>query len=447
MKLIKYFDAFLEDEVNLNQTRLDTLGDRVGSITNYLEHGSHDLKSMFVQTIPQGSYAHGTIIKPVGLYDEFDADLLLELTEDDSWEASDYVEQLYQAFRSSSIYKDKVSRRTRCVVVDYAKDFHVDVVPYLQRHDQQYITNRKDNLFELTNPEGYNAWLEEKDRTTERNLIKVIRLVKYLRDYKNTFSVKSFILSLLLADRVNDVLLIGDSKHYCDVPTTLKHVLEALNKYLQANPTMPLLTDPSCPSESFNHRWKQDEYATFRDKIKYYSGKVTAAYDETDKAKSLALWQEVFGSDFQAPAATTSLSVKSAAALAPSTEKWLDRDFGITTAIDRRYEVKMVGSIVARNGFRHYDLPARGNQVQKGRSLRFSIRKCNVPAPFDVYWKVRNFGAEAEALSALRGDMHKDDGSQQRTESTSYRGRHYVDCYIVKNGVCVAKSRQPVIVV
>lgn len=60
---------------------------------------------------------------------------------------------------------------------------------------------------------------------------------------------------------------------------------------------------------------------------------------------------------------------------------------------------------------------------------------------------MRNFGAEAEAVDALRGDMHKDDGSRQRTESTSYRGRHYVACYVVKNGVCVAQSRQPVIVV
>lgn len=385
MKLIRYFDAFLDNEVNLNQTRLDTLGDRVESITNYLEYGSHDLKSMFVQTIPQGSYAHGTIIKPVGHFDEFDADLLLELTEDESWEAADYVEKLYQAFRTSSTYKDKVSRRTRCVVVDYAKDFHIDVVPYLQRHDQQYITNRKDNLFELTNPEGYNAWLEEKDRITERNLTKVIRLVKYLRDYKNTFSVKSFILSLLLADRVNDVLLIGDSKHYGDVPTTLKHVLEALNEYLDANPTMPLLTDPSCPSESFNHRWEQAEYANFRNRIKYYSTKVTAAYDEPEKAASLALWQEVFGSDFKAPAMTATLSVKSAAALTPATEKWLDRDFGIPTAIERRYEVKMVGSVVARRGYRHYDLPTRGNQVQKGRGLRFSVRTCTVPAPYEVY--------------------------------------------------------------
>ena len=69
-----------------------------------------------------------------------------------------------------------VGRRTRCVTVDYANDFHVDVVPYLERHGEKFITNRADDGFELTNPEGFNAWLDEKNRTTGGRLVKVIRL-------------------------------------------------------------------------------------------------------------------------------------------------------------------------------------------------------------------------------------------------------------------------------
>jgi hypothetical protein len=32
-----------------------------------------------------------------------------------------------------------------------------------------------------------------------------------------------------------------------------------------------------------------------------YSGWVKEAYDETDKAKSIAAWQRIFGEDFKAP--------------------------------------------------------------------------------------------------------------------------------------------------
>ena len=67
--------------------------------------------------------------------------------------------------------------------------------------------------------------------------------------------------------------------------------------------------------------------------------------------------------------------------------------------------------------------------------------------PYDVYWKIRNYGEEAERADSLRGDIHRDDGSRMWTERTSYIGHHYVEAMIVRNGVCVAKSRQDVIVI
>lgn len=447
MKLLKYFDAFLVNEVNLNQSRLDLLGERVEAVTSFLQSCDHPIGEMFAQTIPQGSYAHRTIIKPVDEHDEFDADLLLELTEDTSWDAEDYVEQVYQAFRGSSTYKGMVSRRTRCVVVNYAGDFHLDVVPYLERHGEHYITDRKENKFELTNPEGFNAWLEEKSRTTGGRLIKVIRLVKYLRDYKNTFSVKSFILTMLLAERVNDAALLGDPNHYQDVPTVLKNVLAALDEYLKANPTMPLLTDPSCPSESFNHRWTQEEYANFRNRIEYYSAKVTAAYDETDKATSLALWQEVFGSDFKAPA-VASATKEASLSTARDGEMLLDQNFGIAIRLDPRYRLRIDGHIQPKNGFRSFRgaLRVRGGVVPKHRTIRFTVTECTVQKPFEVYWKVKNRGEAATRANCLRGEIVRDQGLMRKDEPTAYTGHHYVECYAVKDGVCLAIDRQPVII-
>lgn len=162
MKLTEYFNNFLKSQVNLDDSRLNRLNGSVGAVTDFLR-ASPVFVDNFNDTIPQGSYAHKTIINPVHENDEFDADLLLCLEEIDGWEASDYVQELYVQFRASHIYRDKVSRRTRCVTLDYAGDFHMDVVPFLERHGQKYITNRSDNSFELTDPEAYNAWLDEKN--------------------------------------------------------------------------------------------------------------------------------------------------------------------------------------------------------------------------------------------------------------------------------------------
>ena len=108
-----YFKHFLESTVNLNQSRIDDLDDRVIAITNYLDEDAL-LGPIVIAVIPQGSYAHKTIVKPQKGRD-FDADVLLHFAEQSGWEAKDYIAQLYAAFRRSSTYHDLVDRKKRCV--------------------------------------------------------------------------------------------------------------------------------------------------------------------------------------------------------------------------------------------------------------------------------------------------------------------------------------------
>ena len=76
------------------------------------------------------------------------------------------------------------------------------------------------------------------------------------------------------------------------------------------------------------------------------------------------------------------------------------------------------------------------------RKLEFFIQECNVPEPYNIYWKIKNTGIEAYKKNMLRGEIIK--GSSTRIERTSFNGDHYVECYIVKNGLCVARNRLPV---
>ncbi len=121
---------------------------------------------------------------------------------------SDYLAGVQRAFHQSATYKNLVGRwpRSRCVVVDYADDFHIDVVPYIARAGRTYITNRDEppdgGTFEYTNPEGFTEWIDERQRLTNGHFIKVVRLAKYLRDHKNTFTCKSVILTTLLGNTV-----------------------------------------------------------------------------------------------------------------------------------------------------------------------------------------------------------------------------------------------------
>ena len=52
---------------------------------------------------------------------------------------------------------------------------------------------------------------------------------------------------------------------------------------------------------TFDHRWGDESYSHFRDRIHQYAPTLRAAYDENDKDTSVQLWQEIFGDGFHAP--------------------------------------------------------------------------------------------------------------------------------------------------
>lgn len=74
----------------------------------------------------------------------------------------------------------------------------------------------------------------------------------------------------------------------------------------------------------------------------------------------------------------------------------------------------------------------------------FFIAETNVPRPFDVYWQVVNTGKEAESARDLRGKIFKAKtagaGGLSQKETTKYSGTHWMECFIVKGNVCVARS-------
>ena len=160
-------------------------------------------------------------------------------------------------------------------------------------------------------------------------------------------------------------------------------------------------------------------------------------------------WKKIFGDDFPSAemerdiVATFHQIVSKLQALFPAmTEEHLDRKYGIATVLNPIYSVEIDVNI-NQNGWRknHWllsEFQKRGYRIQKSASLLFKIISHNVPEPYSVKWKVRNFGDEARDLGALRGEITDDDGSETKKESTLYFGEHYVECYIITGNQCVA---------
>lgn len=54
---------------------------------------------------------------------------------------------------------------------------------------------------------------------------------------------------------------------------------------------------------------------------------------------------------------------------------------------------------------------------------------------------MRNFWVEAEGKHDLRWEITNDSWKREKVENTRYNWEHYVECYIIKDWLCVARDR------
>ena len=309
MQHAEYFKDFLKDVVNIDDTRLNKLASRVEAVYKALNSDS-DIGAMITGKSRQGSWAQLTIVrpKPDG---EFDADFLLLMNEQPGWGPKDYLNAVYDALGRHPTYsKQNHGRKCRCVWLEYAPEngvgCHLDIVPLITLADgRRVIVNRDNNTWEpeygSTDPQGLTDWVKRRDQLTGGQYRRVVRLMKYLRNERGSFDgVKSVILTTVLGLQVTDASALVPGR-YTNLPTALVNIVEDLDRWLQARPYKPPLSNPAGDGTNFDHRWEEATYRNFRDRIHSIAAAMRAAYNEPDSAKSAKAWRDLFGDKFNPP--------------------------------------------------------------------------------------------------------------------------------------------------
>ncbi len=290
MKLIESFDRFLAEEVNLNPVRLQRLNRSTTAATEFL---SQNLNGYRTQE-REGSYAQGTIIRPVagGTYD---ADNLVFMEHIPGKQPTDYIDELHACLSSNADLANKLRRKTRCVAVGYADGFSIDFVTCVVRGGKRSICDSELDRFEPTDGVGYREWFNGKADITNGHLKGAVRLLKHLRDHKGNFEVPSVLLTTLAGQSVHAN---ERGKRFNNLPDTLKTVSNRINSFLRATPRMPRMRNPALRSERFTRHWNGNDFRNFQEKFKVYNGNINDAYEETDLGESFRKWQILFGERF-----------------------------------------------------------------------------------------------------------------------------------------------------
>jgi adenylyl/guanylyl cyclase-like protein with sensor domain/cyclic GMP-AMP synthase DncV-like protein len=209
------------------------------------------------------------------------------------------------------------------------------------------------------------------------------------------------------------------------------------------NPHFP--GDPDYKGENFADRWHEDNHARVKaffqwvtwlradfdvllnsDDLDGLKNTLTDAFGESIATRTISRLEEG-GTSVVAGATSATLSRFDV----PHRERptWPIRSIHEVT-INGRATRQGWRTLVSTNGFQ---------KIAKHYSLRFEV-KTDVPWPYEVYWQAVNTGTEAESHgpAALRGQIIA--GSSHHKESTLYTGFHWIECFIVKDGIQVARS-------
>lgn len=468
MKLVEHFTSFLKDTVNLNATRLGQLESSVEALKDVIRDS--DWEPHVITFEEQGSWAHRTIIKPVK-NKAFDADLLVMIDAVAGWDASKYLSTLRAVFAAHGTYKDKVTRYSHCVTIEYAGERKVDLAPCIRNRNGvtgHEVCNFNSNAFERSEPETYTDWLSQRnDWTGSNGLKKVTRLIKYLRDIKTTFTCPSILLTTLLGMQITALdPIVADP--FEDVPTALKTIMGRLDEWLQQRATRPVILNPVLASESFSDLWDDEQYTNFRDQINRYRSWIDDAFDEKDRDESIGKWRRVFGDEFAKDAVTKLAAQVSESARVQvygnSASLMLASQDDLVGLVGRYglsalplgfnrlphkerppwrpspyggYDAKVSATLhTGFKGAKLSDVASGAGPLPKGQWLRFAVRG-TAGAAFDdhkyrVHWRITNTDREALNADALRGGFEQANDGTARWEGLEYRGVHCAEAFVVR---------------
>ncbi len=302
MKLNQHFKQFHRN-IKLKKKRLERISSALSNLETVID-GDDQLSDLKIDLFQQGSVAIDTAVIPTKNGAEFDADVVsvfdIIRRPRDKQDPQNVIDWFADRLRKNDGIKPQVKRRTRCVRLEYAGDFHIDIVPaHGGKTGAILVPIKTDNGWEWkpSDPRGYINWVLYIDRDLyDHKFGRVVKMLKHWRNLKmgEASAPKSILLTAMLGYRIK----CADASQRPSDAESLVEVMEALNTDLKGHNTKPRVNNPSMKSEDLAERWDDEGFMIFKDKFDWATQKARQALDENDRDRSIGLWQGIFGSRY-----------------------------------------------------------------------------------------------------------------------------------------------------
>jgi len=441
------FNDFYE-KIQLLKKQSDRINSAIGSLSNYLIE-QYDLKQTDIYL--QGSFSTNTAVRPspsLGDNAEYDVDLIVLCANDDisTNEALDNLEDIIQA---NGIYKDKIEKENPnipCVRLRYADEdsarFHVDLVPSKNNEDGTISIPRRDSDWEVSRPKEYTEWVKSLGARFQRTVM----LLKRWRD-ENKIQIKSIVLQVIVANCIS-----GSP----DDSVNLMETFQGIKDFIEGYTSAPELSNPVLENETITENWKDSDFTKFKELINEAVDISTDASNETEHDESAALWQKILGDDFiyqtdKEVSLGKSLSSLGDTKHAEPLHYQYQQTEGVKVEISALFSRKRTKTVYRRKqgtiqiSLPKYRIIIKSEQtLLSGGDLEFTANVSGLKNQhYEIHWQVVNTGEEALRADGLRGNFfvsRDQDHPKHNHENTQYQGTHWIECFIIMNNICVARS-------
>jgi len=397
-----------------------------------------------------GSYARFTAIRPL-----HDLDIIFVAGKFDPNNLnpqailSDLQRTIQSSFKNPTTYKVKIALQTHSITISFIENgtekIAVDIVPALisgeknEFGDDIYFVpeilhagwHKRQTLYEdfaktkkteidwwiKSDPKGYikaTSILDEKNNDF-RKVAKFVKRWKHnCKEADDNFGLKSFHIEQVIFGtfRQNSAFDITDAifKFFCDLPQIISY--------------------PQIKDRADQKRFIDDYLNNLTDLQKENIIKARDSF--------LIKWEYLSEAPRIADLLAAGFYQRSSNNNGICTEQYLF-DFRIPTFIEKDVELRIRGRVFPiSGGFRERILNAIG-LIERDRKIEFRVSG-NAPSVDIFKWKVKNDDKSIEP----RGEI-TDHSTRNDPEYTKYRGAHYVECYAIKDGICIARARQNVV--
>lgn len=421
------FNTFLD---NIKVDDFDDIDQRYKEITKKLNKTFRNTDSEIDNSLQVGSYGRYTGIKGIS-----DLDMLYimpkskwdDYKDDPEKLLNDTKKALQERYPHTDIFYDRL-------VVDVKfTNFMFEVQPVFETDDEDegFINYKypdtKYSDYKITKPkqEQHAMTVFRKEHGKHHRL-----LCKMIRSWKNNVGVG---MGGLLVDTLTYNFLKDHDEYDYSSSSIFDKMCRDFFCYLKDQP-------------------KQDHYQAlgsnqdvkvkhpFRNKAKQAYKNACDAVEEEDESNKNEIWRDIFGRSFPKVESHSKDSVRTNDYTSyKNTEEFIEDKY----PVDIKYYAS-IDALVTQNGFKPQLLSSllrNKMPLKHGRQIDFRITT-DSPEPYEVKWKVRNVGPIAEKQDNIRGEIiDSNKGKCVRHEHSDFDGPHYVEGYIIKEGIVVARAK------